>query len=488
MHTTLTPFERTTSAVNHGLREPAGTDSVVREAEGFGSGYGEKGPEDITRIDAKKDLGIWLSPNLSFSLHLAKSAQKAFAVLRVIRRTFSRFTRTDLQIIYGAYVRPLLEYANPVVHSERTKDVFLIERVQRAATNMVAGLKSMDYETRLVVLDLFPLEYRRLRGDLILTYALFEQGLANSANPEAYELIPSLVDQRRVGVNRLREYLEPLIKRKLSAVLLFGAAVRSEDKDSVGSMGDSQSGPVISAVRLLKQEFPSLVVICDVCLCAYTDHGHCGELCTLFYMPSTGILFEDGSIDPGSSVDRLAQVGCAYAKAGADIVAPSDMMDGRVKAIKEALQSVGLSEKVAVMSYSAKFASSFYGPFRDAADSTPAFGDRKCYQLPPGSRGLAIRAALRDAQEGADIIMVKPGTPYLDILSEVRQQLPYHPLAVYHVSGEYAMLMHAAKAGAVDLKRAGLELMTCFRRAGASVIITYLTPHLLEWDLSESCL
>ncbi|GAA47362.1 hypothetical protein CLF_100267 [Clonorchis sinensis] len=141
--------------------------------------HGEKGPEDITRIDAKKDLGIWLSPNLSFSLHLEKSAQKAFAVLRMIRRTFSRITRTDFQILYGAYVRPLLEYANPVVYSGRTKDVILIERVQRAATKMVAGLKSMDYETRLVVLDLFPLEYRRLRGDLILTYALIEQGLAN---------------------------------------------------------------------------------------------------------------------------------------------------------------------------------------------------------------------------------------------------------------------------------------------------------------------
>ncbi|GAA49941.1 hypothetical protein CLF_103810 [Clonorchis sinensis] len=141
--------------------------------------HGEKGPEDITRIDAKKDLGIWLSPNLSFSLHLEKLAQKAFAVLRMIRRTFSRITRTDFQILYGAYVRPLLEYANPVVYSGRTKDVILIERVQRAATKMVAGLKSMDYETRLVVLDLFPLEYRRLRGDLILTYALFEQGLAN---------------------------------------------------------------------------------------------------------------------------------------------------------------------------------------------------------------------------------------------------------------------------------------------------------------------
>ncbi|GAA55869.1 Arf-GAP with dual PH domain-containing protein 1 [Clonorchis sinensis] len=141
--------------------------------------HGEKGPEHITRIDAKKDLGIWLSPNLSFSLHLEKSAQKAFAVLRMIRRTFSRITRTDFQILYGAYVRPLLEYANPVVYSGRTKDVILIEPVQRAATKMVARLKSMVYETRLAVLDLFPLEYRRLRGDLILTYALFEQGLAN---------------------------------------------------------------------------------------------------------------------------------------------------------------------------------------------------------------------------------------------------------------------------------------------------------------------
>ncbi|GAA49777.1 mitogen-activated protein kinase kinase kinase kinase 3 [Clonorchis sinensis] len=141
--------------------------------------HGEKGPEDITRIDAKKDLGILLSPNLSFSLHLDKSAQKAFAVLRMIRCTFSRITRTDFQILYGAYVRPLLEYANPVVYSGRTKDVILIERVQRAATKMVAGLKSMDYETRLAVLDLFSLEYGRLRGDLILTYALFEQGLAN---------------------------------------------------------------------------------------------------------------------------------------------------------------------------------------------------------------------------------------------------------------------------------------------------------------------
>ncbi|GAA47893.1 hypothetical protein CLF_100936 [Clonorchis sinensis] len=141
--------------------------------------HGEKGPEELTRIDAKKDLGIWLSPNLSFSLHHEKPVQKVFAVLRMIQRTSSRISRMDFQVLNGAYVRPLLEYANQVVYSGRTKDVILIERVQRAATKMVAGLKSMDYETRLVVLDLFPLEYRRLRGDLILTYALFEQGLAN---------------------------------------------------------------------------------------------------------------------------------------------------------------------------------------------------------------------------------------------------------------------------------------------------------------------
>ncbi|GAA49593.1 DNA polymerase epsilon subunit 1 [Clonorchis sinensis] len=166
--------------------------------------HGEKGPEDITRIDAKKDLGIWLSPNLSLSLHLEKPAQKAFAVLRVIRRTFSRITRMDFQILYGTYVRPLLEYDNPVVYSRRTKDVILIERVQRAATKMVAGLKSMDYETRLVVLDLFPLEYRRLRGDLILAYALFEHRLANrffTVNP-ANTRRGHVVYQCRYFVNR----------------------------------------------------------------------------------------------------------------------------------------------------------------------------------------------------------------------------------------------------------------------------------------------
>ncbi|CAH8634254.1 unnamed protein product [Schistosoma mattheei] len=182
-----------------------------------------------------------------------------------------------------------------------------------------------------------------------------------------------------------------------------------------------------------------------------------------------------------------AEISKRFALEGADVIAPSDMMDGRVKKIKTAIQSIGLSGKVAVMSYSAKFASCLYGPFRDAAQSAPSFGDRRHYQLPPGAKGLALRAAIRDANEGADFIMVKPGLPYLDIVNEIRQLLPHHPLAVYHVSGEYAMLKHAANAGAIDLKQAALELMTAFRRAGASIIITYLTPYLLELDLSESC-
>ncbi|CAH8660543.1 unnamed protein product [Schistosoma curassoni] len=205
------------------------------------------------------------------------------------------------------------------------------------------------------------------------------------------------------------------------------------------------------------------------------------------YQKLQSVLRDDGCLDVPRTLERLAEISKRFALEGADVIAPSDMMDGRVKKIKTAIQSIGLSGKVAVMSYSAKFASCLYGPFRDAAQSAPSFGDRRHYQLPPGAKGLALRAAIRDANEGADFIMVKPGLPYLDIVNEIRQLLPHHPLAVYHVSGEYAMLKHAANAGAIDLKQAALELMTAFRRAGASIIITYLTPYLLELDLSESC-
>ncbi|KAH8868996.1 Delta-aminolevulinic acid dehydratase [Schistosoma japonicum] len=295
-----------------------------------------------------------------------------------------------------------------------------------------------------------------------------------SHDPECDVIITSLIDQRRIGCNRIIEFLAPLVAKQLKSVLLFGT-VNKDQKDATGSACDAPNSPVIQAIKLLKSAFPNLVVICDVCLCAYTDSGHCG------------ILRDDGCLDVPKTVERLAEISKRFALEGADVIAPSDMMDGRVKKIKMAIESIGLTEKVAVMSYSAKFASCLYGPFRDAAQSAPSFGDRRHYQLPPGAKGLALRAAIRDANEGADFIMVKPGLPYLDIINELRQLLPHHPLAVYHVSGEYAMLKHAANAGALDLKQAALELMTSFRRAGASIIVTYLTPYLLELDLSESC-
>ncbi|KAH8869002.1 Delta-aminolevulinic acid dehydratase [Schistosoma japonicum] len=309
-----------------------------------------------------------------------------------------------------------------------------------------------------------------------------------SHDPECDVIITSLIDQRRIGCNRIIEFLAPLVAKQLKSVLLFGT-VNKDQKDATGSACDAPNSPVIQAIKLLKSAFPNLVVICDVCLCAYTDSGHCESLLSIVGASRIACIAASRiwkvsyiSVATINGANRISGV-----SSGADVIAPSDMMDGRVKKIKMAIESIGLTEKVAVMSYSAKFASCLYGPFRDAAQSAPSFGDRRHYQLPPGAKGLALRAAIRDANEGADFIMVKPGLPYLDIINELRQLLPHHPLAVYHVSGEYAMLKHAANAGALDLKQAALELMTSFRRAGASIIVTYLTPYLLELDLSESC-
>jgi porphobilinogen synthase len=204
---------------------------------------------------------------------------------------------------------------------------------------------------------------------------------------------------------------------------------------------------------------------------SYTSHGHCG------------ILKPDHCVDNQASIDRLGQIAAAYADAGAHVIAPSDMMDGRIGAIKAALTARGHGSKVAVMSYAAKFASCFYGPFRDAAHSGMSFGDRSLYQLPPGSRSLALRAVQRDLAEGADFVMVKPGGPYLDICRDVAE-ISTVPVAVYQVSGEFAMLHHAAAAGAFDLRRAVMECLTGFRRAGVSIIITYFAPTVLKW-LSE---
>ncbi|XP_022085092.1 delta-aminolevulinic acid dehydratase-like [Acanthaster planci] len=290
-------------------------------------------------------------------------------------------------------------------------------------------------------------------------------------NENAVEPIDSLPGQSRYGVNRLVELLEPLVKMGLKSVLLFGVPTNMP-KDSRGHKADTKDSPVVQGIKKIRSSFPSLLVCCDVCLCAYTDHGHCG------------ILMPDGSIDNKASISRLSEVALAYAVAGCHVVAPSDMMDGRVGAIKQTLIRNQLQGKVAVMSYSAKFASSFYGPFRSAAKSAPTFGDRKCYQLPPGSKGLASRAVERDVAEGADILMVKPGMPYLDIIKQTKDKYPEIPLAVYHVSGEYAMLYHASQAGAMDLRSAVQESLTAMRRAGADIIITYYVPHLLNWMAS----
>jgi porphobilinogen synthase len=239
------------------------------------------------------------------------------------------------------------------------------------------------------------------------------------------------------------------------SVLLFGLPDR---KDAVGSAAYDQKAPVQSAVRELKRELPDLVVMTDVCLCEYTDHGHCGVLAG-----------EEIANDP--TVDQLVRTALSHATAGADVVAPSDMMDGRVGAIRQALDGQGF-EKVIIMSYAAKYCSAFYGPFRDAAVSAPMFGDRRSHQMDPANAQEALREVEEDIREGADIVMVKPALPCLDVIARVKGTFGY-PTAAYQVSGEYAMLKAAARNGWIDEPRAMSETLTAIRRAGADIIITY---------------
>ena len=239
------------------------------------------------------------------------------------------------------------------------------------------------------------------------------------------------------------------------SVLLFGLP---EHKDEIGSTAYDPEAPVQSAVRAIKRALPDVLVVTDVCLCEYTDHGHCGILV-------------DGDIANDPTVDQLVRAAVSHAAAGADIVAPSDMMDGRVGAIRAALDERGF-EKVAVMSYAAKYCSAFYGPFRDAAESTPKFGDRRSHQMDPANAREALREVAQDLEEGADIVMVKPAMTYLDVIRQVKDTFGY-PTAAYHVSGEYAMLKAAARNGWIDEPRAMLETLTAIHRAGADIIITY---------------
>lgn len=294
---------------------------------------------------------------------------------------------------------------------------------------------------------------------------MFPIFVGNNEKPTEIKSMPGIV---QYGVGNIEECLRPIVDKGLQSVLLF-AVEHGIPKDGKGSYADSPRNPVIQVLPKLRRCFPDLVIACDVCLCAYTNHGHCG------------ILDSDGVINNEASIERIAQVAVAYAKAGAHIVAPSDMMDGRIGAIKRGLIDAGLGNRVAVLSYAAKFASGFYGPFRDVTKSAPVFSDRKCYQLPPGSKGLAIRATSRDVTEGCDMLMVKPGLAYLDIVKQTKDAHAEYPLFVYQVSGEYAMLYHAAKAGAIDLRGVLEEVLLSMRRAGADCIITYFTPVILDW-------
>src|SRR3954454_7002297 len=250
----------------------------------------------------------------------------------------------------------------------------------------------------------------------------------------------------------------------LPAVILFGIPA---DKDAEGTGAYDDEGIVQLATRAIKDAHPDLLVMTDVCLCEYTEHGHCG------------LLREDGSVDNDSSVELLARTAVSQARAGADIVAPSDMMDGRVRAIRAALDEEGFGD-TPIVAYSAKFASAFYGPFREAAESTPAFGDRRAYQMDPGNGDEAVREALLDVEEGADVGMGKPALPSLDVIHRVKEPTNL-PVCAYNVSGEYAMIKAAAAAGMLDERTAVLEALTSIKRAGADIVITYHAKDAARW-------
>jgi len=275
--------------------------------------------------------------------------------------------------------------------------------------------------------------------------------------------VPSMPDIERFSISELVGEAGEVAAAGVRAVLLFGIPA---DKDEQGSGAYDNEGIVQMAVRALKEAHPDLIVITDVCLCEYTSHGHCGFV-------------RDGEVDNDITIELLAKTAISHADAGADAVAPSDMMDGRVAMIRHQLDEEG-HPNVPILAYSAKYASAFYGPFREAAESTPEFGDRRGYQMDPANAAEAVREAKLDLEEGADMVMVKPAGPYLDVIRRVKEETGA-PLAAFHVSGEYSMLKAAAANGWIDERAAVLETLTGIRRAGADVIVTYYAKEVAAW-------
>jgi porphobilinogen synthase len=294
--------------------------------------------------------------------------------------------------------------------------------------------------------------------------------------------ISSMPGQFQLSVDELVKESERAAKLGVPAVILFGIP---DKKDEKASGAYAANGIVSKAVRALKKELPDLIVICDVCLCEYMSHGHCGIVRKLSRRSGAGVSPANKSaaseyiIDNDASLGLLAKSSVAYAAAGADIIAPSDMMDGRVAAIRAALDEAGFAE-TPIMSYAAKFASAYYGPFREAAESPPQFGDRRTYQMDYANAEEALREVALDIEEGADIVMVKPALGYQDLIWRVKEKFRY-PVACYNVSGEYAMLKAAAQNGWLDEKQAVLEMLTGFRRSGADIILTYWAQQAAKW-------
>jgi porphobilinogen synthase len=292
-----------------------------------------------------------------------------------------------------------------------------------------------------------------------LIYPLFVKEMSQAKAP-----IPSMPDVYQFSVEGLLKEVEDVVSHSIPAILLFGIP---EKKDETGSGAYDENGIVQKATRRIKKLFgDDILVVTDVCMCEYTSHGHCGVI-------------KDGDVDNDESLKLIAESALSHAKAGADMVAPSDMMDGRVKAIRQLLDADGYYN-IPIMSYAAKYASCLYGPFRDAAESPPQFGDRKAYQMDPPNRREALREIRLDIEEGADIIMVKPALFYLDVLSTAKQMFNI-PLAAYSVSGEYSMIKLAASKNYFDYERTVLEYMTGIRRAGADIIITYFAKDMAGW-------